>query len=48
MVAAYAVNEGVSAIAANEDVQEILGDGVDILKMTLKDYKEKLSEEVAE
>lgn len=38
MLAVY----GVSEVANNQNVQELMGDGMDILKLTLKDYKEKL------
>lgn len=38
MLAVYGVNE----VYENKDVQDIMGDGVDILKLTLKQYKEEL------
>ncbi len=38
MLAAY----GVSEVAQNEDVQNLMGDGLDILKITLKQYKDQL------
>ena len=38
MLAAY----GVSEVAKNETVQELMGDGMDILRLTLKEYKSEL------
>lgn len=38
MLAVY----GVSEVSKSENVQELMGDGMDILKLTLKDYKDKL------
>lgn len=38
MLAVY----GVSEVAKSDNVKELMGDGMDILKLTLKDYKEKL------
>jgi hypothetical protein len=38
MLAVYGVNE----VSKSENVQELMGDGMDILKLTLKDYKDKL------
>ena len=38
MLAVY----GVSEVSKSDNVQELMGDGMDILKLTLKDYKEKL------
>ena len=38
MLAAY----GVSEVAKSENVQELMGDGMEVLKITLKDYKDKL------
>jgi hypothetical protein len=38
MLAVYGVNE----VSKSENVQELMGDGLDILKLTLKDYKDKL------
>ncbi|AUR86344.1 TMhelix containing protein [Vibrio phage 1.084.O._10N.261.49.F5] len=37
MLAAY----GVVTVTENPDVQEIMGEGLDVLKLTLKDYKEQ-------
>lgn len=39
MLAAY----GVSEVAKSENVQELMGDGMEVLKITLKDYKDKLT-----
>lgn len=39
MLAAY----GVVEVAENENVQELMGDGMDILKATLKEYKKDLN-----
>lgn len=39
MLAAY----GVSEVAQSGNVQELMGDGMEVLKITLKDYKDKLS-----
>lgn len=40
MLAAY----GVVTVAENPDVKEIMGEGLDVLKLTLKDYKEQFEE----
>jgi choline-glycine betaine transporter len=42
MLAAY----GVSEVSKSDNVQELMGDGLDVLKLTLKDYKNKLEKEV--
>jgi phosphatidylserine synthase len=42
MLAVY----GVSEVSKSENVQELMGDGLDVLKLTLKDYKNKLEKEV--